>query len=455
MFIKPADRKFYGQFYTLAVPIIIQNFLAASLNWVDNVMVGQLGDVSIAAVGLGNQVFFVLQLFLMGVSTGASLFVAQFWGKGDRGNIKKILGFALFIALSLSGVYFLLIHLFPARAIALFTDELPTIEAGAQYLQRVSWSYMITAFNFCLAAVLRSMQRLRQPVLANISGIAVNTFLNWILIFGHLGFSARGVTGAATATLIARMVEMAVLLLFVLPGRKNIGRDILQMFSFDRLLVKRFFSISFVMIIKDVTWGLGMTLYMAIYGRMGTEVVAGFNIMTAVRQLAFVLFGGYANACLIMVGKQLGASRFLRAKRDVKRVLKLTVLSGVIMSFIIVLARPLILSPYDISLQVRELVNHLLLVAGILLTANVLNMVVVMGVLRGGGDVGFSLGMDLTAVYLIGLPLGILAWKIFSMSPLWVFVLINLQEYYKLALLTYRVRSMKWLRNLVHDIPSK
>lgn len=452
MLLNPSDRKFYSHFYTLAVPIIIQNFLAASLNWVDNVMVGQLGDIPIAAVGLGNQVFFVLQLFLMGVSTGASLFVSQFWGKGDRGNIKKILGFALLIGVSLSGLYFLLMHFFPVGVISLFSKEPPTIQAGAEYLRIVSWSYMVTAFNFCLAAVLRSIQRVRQSVMANISGILVNTFLNWVLIFGHGGFPALGVKGAALATVIARLVEMTVLLVFVLSGRKHLKRDILQMFCFDRLLVKRFFSISFVMIIKDVIWGLGMTLYMAIYGHMGTEVVAGFNIMTAVRQLAFVLFGGYANACLILVGQQLGANRYKRAKRDVKRILKLTFLSGMVMSVVIVWARPLILAPYDISIQVREMVNQLLFVTGILLTVNVLNMVAVMGVLRGGGDVGFSLGMDLTAVYLIGLPMGLLSWKVFHLSPLWVFVLINLQEYYKLALLTYRVKSMKWLRNLVHDI---
>ena len=151
MLLNPADRKFYIQFLTLAIPIIIQNFLAASLNWVDNIMVGQLGDLSIAAVGLGNQVFFVLQLFLMGVSTGASLFAAQFWGKGDRGNIKRILGFALLIGISLSGLYFLVMHFFSVSAISLFSNDELTIQAGAEYLRMVSWSYMVTAFNFCLA----------------------------------------------------------------------------------------------------------------------------------------------------------------------------------------------------------------------------------------------------------------------------------------------------------------
>lgn len=450
--IGASERKFYRYFFSLAVPVIIQSFMAASLNLIDNVMVGRLGDVSIAGVGLGNQVFFVLQLFLIGAGTGASMFTAQFWGKKDRENIKRVLGFSLLAAVAVSGIYFLVMQVMPGKALSVLTNEKKVIAEGADYLQIVSWSYPVTAFNFCVAAVLRSIRRVRQPMAANIAGIAVNTILNWIFIFGKFGLPAMGVKGAALATVIARVVESLVLLYFVFPGRKNILTALKQMFSFRLNFVKRFFSISSVLILKDVIWGVGVTIYMAIYGRMGTETVAAFNITQAVRQVAFVLFAGYANACLIIIGSRLGANRFRRSVEDVGRILKITIASAVAVGLVIILARPLILMPYDVSAKVKEIVGNLLLITGIILTANVINMVVVMGVLRGGGDANFSLIMDLIAVYAIGLPLGLLGAFVLKMDIYSVFMLINVQEFFKVGLLFYRIRSRKWQRNLVHDI---
>ena len=450
--LNKSDLNFYKYFFSLAIPIVIQSFMAASLNMIDNVMVGQLGDASIAGVGLGNQVFFVLQLFLIGVGTGASLFAAQFWGKKDSSNIKRVLGFSLLVGLGISGLYFLAVVLMPGKIISIFTGEQDVIREGADYLGAVSFSYLVTAFNFCVASVMRSVGRVRQPMIANVAGIAVNTVLNWMLIFGKLGMPALGVKGAAIATVIARGVEMLVLLVFIWPKKKKLRVLLGEMFTFNMAFVKRFFAISSVMILKDVIWGVGVTVYMVIYGHMGKEVVAAFNIVQAVRRLSTVLFAGFANACLIIVGNLLGASNFSQSETDVKRIVKLTIVTGLAVGVLIVVLRPLIILPYDVSAEVKEIVSNLLLITGFIVTAAVINMVVVMGVLRGGGDANFSLVMDLLAVYVVGLPLGLLAAFVWKLDVYGVFIMINIQEFFKVALLYFRVRSRKWQRNLVHDL---
>lgn len=440
-------------FFSLAVPIIIQNFMAASLNLIDNIMVGRLGDVSIAGVGLGNQVFFVLQLFFIGISTGGGLFTAQFLGKNDRDGIKKVLGFTLIVGISVSTLYFLIVSRMPGFVIALFTGETAVIKEGSAYLGTVAWSYPVTAFNLCVAAVLRSVKRVRQPMTANIAGIITNTIGNYLLIFGHAGLPALGVRGAAIATIMARLVESGILVYFLAHKRHTLPRDIRVMFSFKLTLVKRFFNLTSLMIIKDVIWGLGVTFYMAIYGRMGTEIVASFNIVQAVRQLSFIMFQGYAAACMIIISNLLGASRFKRATRDVGRVMKITLVTAVVSGLLLILARPLFLLPYAVSEAVKTIVYNLLFIYGFLSIMQVYNMVIIMGVLRSGGDVRFTLFMDLTAVYAIGLPLGFVAWKFLGLNIYWVFILINLQELYKLFIVIARLHSKKWQRNLVHDLP--
>ena len=450
--LNKAKGKFIVYFFSLAVPIIIQNFLAASLNLIDNIMVGRLGDISIAGVGLGNQVFFVLQLFFIGISTGGGLFTAQFLGRNDRDGIKKVLGFTLIVGISVSTAYFMVVSHRAEWVISLFTKQPEVIAGGSAYLKIVSWSYPVTAFNLCSAAVLRSVKRVRQPMTANISGIITNTFGNYLLIFGHFGMPVMGVRGAAIATVIARLVEASILLYFMLRKRHTLRHDIAVMFSFKLRLVKRFVSLTSMMIIKDVIWGLGVTFYMAIYGRMGTEIVASFNIVQAIRQLTFVLFQGYAAACLIIISNLLGANRFKRAHRDVGRILKITFVTALFSGTFLILARPLFMLPYAVSEAVKLITFNLLLINGILLMLQVYDMVIIMGVLRSGGDVRFTLFMDLTAVYAIGLPIGFISWKFFGLSIYWVFILINLQEVYKFFLVVSRLKSRKWQRNLVHDL---
>ena len=445
------DREFYKSFFKLAIPITIQHFISASLNLVDNIMIGRLGTVELAAVSLANQVYFLLILFLLGVSGGASIFAAQFWGKKDLPNTRRILGLSLLIGGGVSLVFFMISLFYSQGILKLFSQDHPVIELGAEYLRITSFTYLMSAITACYAAALRSIGEVKLPMGVNLIAIIINTVLNYFLIFGVLGFPKMGVAGAALATLLARLVETTVLLYLTYRYQYGVASKPSEMFRIPLALAKRFINTTGILVTKDCIWAFGMVLYMAIYARMGTEVVASVNILSTANKLITVLFNGIAGACLVMVGNRIGAGDEPKAFLYSKRFLIITFITGALMGGLTVSGSGLILAPYKISAEVFQQSHALLLVNALFLPATVFNMVAVVGVLRSGGDIFFCLIMDLVAVYLIGLPLAILGQSVWNYPVAGVFALISLQEVFKMALCLKRFLSKRWINNLVND----
>ncbi len=445
------DREFYKTFFKLAIPITLQYFFAASLNLIDNIMVGQLGEVELAAVGLANQVYFLLLLFLLGIGGGASIFASQFWGKNDIKNIRRVLGLSVIISLSSSLVFFV-VSFFNARAIlGIFSDDILVIDLGSKFLAISSFGYAMIAVTACYAAVLRSTGEVRLPMRVNVIALITNTVLNIVLVFGLFGFPKLGVVGSAIATVIARTVEITILLTVTYRKKYVVAARLREMIDIPAELFKRFVSSTGTVVVKDTAWAIGMVLYMVIYAKMGTEVVASLNIVATVRQLAFVLFNGIASACLVMVGNQIGAGDDPKAFLYGKRFLIITSMVGVVMGIITITGSKLILAPYNISANVFRDSTLLLYVFAGYTPMIVFNMVTIVGVLRGGGDTMFCLVLDLVAVYAIGLPLAIMGQTIWNFSIAGVYALITLQEVFKFILCFWRFISKRWINNLVND----
>jgi putative MATE family efflux protein len=340
----------------------------------------------------------------------------------------------------------------PQLIMGFFSNDPAVIRLGGIFLTICAFSYIPMALNFCLAAALRSMHEVHIPLQSNIFGIAVNTSLNYLLIFGKLGFPAMGVAGAAIATVIAQTSALLFLIFRTYSVKPDLFHGIEGIFKISKDLIKRFIIQTFTMIGKDLIWVLGMSLYMAIYARIGTDAAASMNITGVVRNLAVVLFGGIANASQILVGNNIGAGKKPKAYRYASKILKITLVLGVIFGLIIILARSIFLLPYRVSGDVVSGAAGVLLIYGVFLIFYVYNMVAVMGVMRPGGDNFFCAVMDTIAVWFIGLPLALLTGLAWKMPLAWVFGFISLQEVFKAILLTWRFRSRKWIHNLVHDI---
>ena len=443
------SRQFYKTLLKLAIPVTIQNTITSSLNLVDTVMIGQLGDIEIAAVGLANRYFFILMLLLFALSSGTSIFTAQFWGKKDTQRIGVVMAIALLPALGFAFVFSALGFLFPDAILGIFSNDPLVVASGSSYLHVVIWSYVFTAVSALHSFVLRSMEEVKLPMYSSIVALSVNTFLNYCLILGHFGFPAWGVKGAAVATLISRVIEMAILLIGCYR-KKYPTVTVLDLWRISRVLTQQFFRTTWPVIIHEFSWVIGVTLYAVVYGRMGTSEIAAINIVSSVEQLSFGVFFGLANAAGTMIGNQIGAGREELASRYAVRFSVISPLGASGMGVLLILLSPLIVSFFHVSAEVQMMTLKILFVLGCVFSIKMFNLMSIVGILRAGGDTKYSMFLEMGTIWLVGVPLAFLGGFYWKMPVYWVFGLVCAEELAKMLLGIFRIRSKKW----IHDLAS-
>lgn len=446
------EEHFFKIMVTLAIPIILQNIMSSSLNFIDNIMVGRLGDTEIAAVGLANQVYFIILLFLLGVSGGASMFISQFWGKKDMRNIRRVQGLSLILSITACSIATIVSLAFPDSIIKLFSKDPNVITIGSSFLRISSLSYIMFGISTIYSVTLRNTGHPHIPMIANIIAVIVNTVLNYCLIFGNLGFPRLEVPGSAMATCLARLLECAIILTFVYSHNWPSSATIREMLDLKRGLVRRFFSQSGLLIFKDVLWATGIIIYNGIYSRIGTSDIAAVNILNPIVQISTVLFTAFATSCQIMVGNQLGMGNDATAYQYAKRFLKIGIFGGALMGITLISCRGWLLLPYNISEHTLRNATWLIMIYGIYMPLAMFNMTSVVGVMRSGGDTMICIIMDLIAVYFIGLPLALFGAFVLDLPVFIVYAMIYSQEIFKAVIMLRRFISKKWMNNLVRDI---
>lgn len=446
------ERDFYKTLLRLGVPVALQSFLSAFLGLIDNIMVGQLGNVAVASVGLANQFYFVLLLMMIPIGSAVSLFASQFWGKKNVNPIRQVMILGLGVSLLASFAFFTAAFFAPGFVMRLFSQDSKVIESGRDYIKIVSLSYIPLAINYCLASTLRSIHAVKLPLYANAVGILSNTILNYLLIYGKFGFPTLGVAGAAVATVVAQTLALVIIITSAMIKHSDLFRWTREVCIVSADLVRRFFVQVGILLAKDLVWALGITAYMVIYARMSTGAAAAMNITSVVRELAIVIFVGIGSAGQIVIGNAIGANKKEEAYRYAVKFLLNALILGFIVGIVLILSRYLILSPYKVSAEVIKGASGVMIIFGASLAVNVYNMVAVMGVMRPGGDNFFCAVMDIIAVWIIGFPLALLSGLLWKMPLIWVFSFITLQELFKMFLLTQRLKSRLWIRNLVDDI---
>lgn len=445
------DRQFYKSALNLAIPIVVQNLVLSSLNLVDNIMVGRLGDSSIAGVGIANQLFFLLNLFLFGVASGSAIFTAQYWGKKDISNIKRVLGICLASGILISLVFSILGFVFPKAVVSIYTKDLEVMDLGVRYLRLVSLSYTITAISFAFAFTLRSIGQVKLPLAVSVTALSVNTILNYTFIFGHFGFDAMGVEGAAIATVIARFIEASVLIFMIYRKKYIIAGSLKEYFDLSFGFVKNFYKVTIPVILNEGIWALGVTTYSIVYARMGTEVIAATNIVSTIERIALVAFQGFGSACAVMIGNKIGAKREDQAFVYAKRFLTINTTLGILVGLFIYLGSPYILSVYNVSQTTLNYSRNILVVLSFSLWAKVFNYTNIVGILRSGGDTRFCLLLDTCGMWLAAIPLVALAGLYWHLPIHIVYIFVYMEEFSKLVIGLPRVLSKKWINNLVNQ----
>jgi putative MATE family efflux protein len=302
------NHNFYEEMVAIALPITLQNLIANSVNMLDTLMISSLGEKSLAAVGFANQVFFLYAVTIFGISTGASVFIAQFWGKRDGENIKKVLGLSLTLSSILGIIFTLLVILFPQSIMRIFSKDPEVIRLGMDYLGIVVFTYIITGLSFSYSVASRSIGQAKMPMVVSIISFVTNGVFNYLFIFGKFGFPKLGVKGAAYGTLIARIVEMLIILYAIYSDEENpLAGKLKELTNWNRNFIKKYLNTSYPVMINEALWSLGNVMYSVAYSKIGTEAAASVQILNTVYNLFMVLARGMANACTVMVGNKIGA----------------------------------------------------------------------------------------------------------------------------------------------------
>ena len=439
--------KNYKKIIWMAVPIAMQNLVTTSLNLIDTLMIGRLGEEKIAAVGIANQYFFILILLLFGINSGISIFISQFWGSRETGKIKRTLGLGIFSGIAFSTVFAIGGIVFTESILGIFTNDPGVVREGAVYMRIVSFSLAMVAVTLSYSISSRSIGNPKLPLTISAVSLALNTVLNLFLIFGIGPFPALGVKGAAIATLISRFFEMVLMVLMISRKRIVISASIKELFEFDFNYIKTVYRRIWPVIMNEGIWAVGMSLYAVAYGRMGTDEFAAVRISETVMNIFFIAAVGLGNAGAVITGNLIG-EKSGEVRVYANRLMKLSIASGLVLGAGMYASSGLIPLLFNVSGQVKEMAKQILCIYGAMMPIKFLNNVYVIGLFRGGGDTKFSLFLELGSIYLIGVPLafaGALYWGL----PLYIVViLVNLEEVGKTIVGYSRIRTDKWINDL-------
>ncbi|MGL4731842.1 MAG: MATE family efflux transporter [Clostridium sp.] len=446
-----SDGRFYKKMLAIAIPVMIQNLISSSLNMVDTIMIGRLGEAQIAAVGLANQFYFLFSLLIFGINSGCSIFTAQFWGKKDKGNIRKILGICLILGCFAGFIFNVFAFFTPKFVMSLFTKDINVIQLGANYLKIVGLSYIITAISYAFSFSCRGIGEAKLPMVTSAVALLCNTVLNYIFIFGKFNFPVMGIQGAALATLISRIVEMVLIIGIVYKRKSPLAGKVREFLDFDKGFLKRVLNTMYPVVINEICWSLGMTMYAVIYARIGTEAVATYQIANTIQNIFIVAGFGLANACAVMLGNEIGAGREDNAQEYGKKFIKITFIIGCITGMLLFMSAKPIVDIYNVSPKVLHDAKIILHVFGVITPFRMLTSLFIVGILRSGGDIKYSFVLEMSGVWLIGVPLAILGAYVLKLPIYLVVALVYVQEFIKVVLAFPRFKSKKWIRNLIND----
>ena len=430
---------------------MLQNLFIALGNSATIIMTGKLGDIPIAAAGLSNQLYFILSLVQFGISSGATIFTAQYWGSRNREGVLKTLGVSLSLGLAAGGLFMVIAIFFPNLFLSIFTNDEAVKIIAINLLKIASVSFLFTPVITTYAFILRSTGNVRLPMLVGIVGVFLNILFGYGLIFGKLGMPDMGVNGAAVANLIARVIECLVLIWLVYRLKTSLAAPISMIFSFDRAFLNRILKGVIPVIGNEIIWVLGITVYNAIYARLGTEAYAAVSIKDTIENIIFVPLTGIANACAILVGNTIGAGKKDAAQGFVKQSIVIVFTIGSLLGLLLWLGRFMIVDFFNIEAVTQGFAQNLLLILAAALSIRSLNILFFIGMMRSGGDARFGMRLDAASMWLVGVPLALLAAFVFNLPVYLVNLVVMIEELVKFSVCVWRYRSRRWIVELVSE----
>lgn len=445
---KMRQDSFYRNMWSIVLPVTLQSLLQSSFSMVDQVMIGQLGEVSIAGIGLGGKFASMYSVVLGAIAAAAGIMIAQYVGQENDRNLQKGFSVNLLAALILAAVFTVLGVCVPKALMGLYTQDAATIDCGAEYPRIYAASFVPMAGISLLSVLLRCLDAATLPLVVSFAAVGCNTGLNYLLIFGKCGFPEMGVTGAALASVVSQVASLLLLLVFFVWIIKKQGRVLHFDIGMDQAHRRQYAGILLPILACEFLWSLGENIYAGIYGHMGTDACAAMTMTGCVQGLVIGALSGLAQAAGIMIGKQLGNRDEEGAYRDAKRFMCCGVIGSLVLSAALIVVAPVYVRIYQVDLQVRELTRQILVAFAVIAPVKVQNMILGGGVIRSGGKTKYVMCIDFIGTWLFGVPLGFLGAFVWKLQIPWVYFILSLEEVVRLVISLVIFRKKIWMEQL-------
>lgn len=441
-------REFIKGIFLIGLPIMIQTLVNSLVNMVDVFMVGQLGEVSITASSLGNSWFFMYALLIGGITAAGSIFIAQYWGAKETAEIHKYMGI-MFVGTGMLMLIFGLLSICGSGfVIRLYSKDPAVIDCGSRYIRIIGFSYFLFPITNVFVTALKSTENARIPMVGTLLSLFCNLTLNYILIFGHFGVPKLGVTGAAIATLIARIIEFLFIAGYVFIRRPAIAAGFKAYFSFSKIQIVEYIRYGFFIILGECIYAVGTAVYNVAYKYTGTESQAALQIVNSLSNLAMVTAIGIGQSAGVVVGKQLGKNEIDKSKRFCNLYLLFSGFFSLLMALMVVLVEPLFVECFQIGTQAKEYVMKMTWVLALTLPFKGINFTIVTGILRSGGDSNYCFLANFIGTWVVGIPLAFLGAALLHLPVYYVYLLIGADEVSKFIICLPRALHYRWAHNL-------
>lgn len=453
------DKAFYRTLMTIVIPVILQNGITNLVSLLDNIMVGAVGTEQMSGVSIVNQLMFVFNLCIFGGLSGAGIFTAQFYGKGDTEGVRHTFRFKMMLC---AGIIVAGVVVFLAAGESLVGmylheggetgDIAATAMYGKDYMMVMLWGLLPFALTQAYASTLRETGETMLPMKAGVVAILVNLVLNWVFIFGNLGAPKMGVAGAALATVISRYVETFIVMAWT---HRHTDRNPFIVKAYRSMhvpaqLVKQICRKGMPLLMNEMLWSCGIAMLTQSYSTRGLAVVAGLNICTTITNLFNVVWLSMGTAVSIIVGQQLGANEFKKAEESMWRIMAFSVLSALAMAVMLFLVAPLFPMMYNTSQEVRDIATGLLRVVAFSGPLHACCHTSYF-TLRSGGKTGITFVFDSVYLWVVSIPLA----RILATGTAWpiliVYGAVQYIDILKCVLGCYLLKKGVWINNIVND----
>ena len=439
---------FFKAVCTLAIPVALQSMLQSSFSMVDQIMIGQLGEINVAGVGLAGKFASIYSVVISSIGAVAGIMIAQYLGQKNRSEVRRSFFTNLLLGAGIAGMFMVICTLFPNQIMGAYTRDVQTRQAAAEYLMLISGTFVPMAGATLLSTLFRCLEKPRLPLYASILSALLNTGLNYIMIFGKLGISPMGVHGAAFATVISQCANFLLMLLMLSKNGFLLKSNEREPTATLRMNWGQYWSMLLPLLVCEVVWSLGENVYAAIYGHMSTDASAAMTLTNPIQGLVIGALCGLSQAASVIIGKHLGSGENEEAYWSAKKLMLYGAIGSALLSVIVMIASKAYVGIYQVDNAVKTMTMQILFAYAIVVPFKVLNMILGGGIIRSGGRTKYVMFIDMVGTWCFGVPLGLLSAFVWKLSIPYVYFLLSLEECIRFGISLIVFRRRKWMNQL-------